>query len=394
MSRLRIHLEPVGAMRTQLEVGQLQRARHRSRPLLTGCGSYRHGLAKAEAGPAGLRLRCRDAEDARRAAVLARRALATLAPLHGLLDGQVCDRVSVEGSEVAIESGFPPYLVHRVLDSVKALPQDRDASAPGTVEFVEYTGPDAIAAFQRGDLQATAPTSFEIARDCSSDARFHSYQLEIFALLLIGPRQPDRRSIVQGRRILRDGLAAEPALTGSLDVAEADDAPKPAGRAVGRESDLLYADFWPNAAIVRSLGAGLDLLGCTARPRPVPLGELHSRTSTGAFDLALVLANGYAGPQLSIPLTLARSAALTYPAALPRSASVLAPLRKALAEALSGGEDGPAWQVVTAAALQWVPAVPLARLRGGSLLDPALPDHPPAYGCVLPLEHYAGGCDA
>jgi hypothetical protein len=125
----------------------------------------------------------------------------------------------------------------------------------------------------------------------------------------------------------------------------------------------------------------------------VSLGELHSRTSTGAFDLALVLANGYAGPRLSIPITLARSAALSYPAST-RSAAALAPLREALAGALAGPEDGPAWHAVTAAALRQVPAVPLGRLHGGSLLDPALPEHPPAFGCVLPLEHYAGGCDA
>lgn len=386
MSRLRIHLEPVGAMRTQLEIGRLQRARHRSRPLLTGCGSYRHGLATAETGPAGLRLRCRDAEDAGQAAALARQALATLAPLHGLLDGHARNQVSVEGCGVRIESPFPPYLVHRILDSMKALP--KDSEAPDTVEFVEYSGPDAIAAFERGDLQATAPTSFEIARDCSTDARFRPYQLEIFALLLIGPRRPDHRSIVRGRRLLRDRLAADPVLAGSLTVTEADDAPEPAEQAAEREAELCYADFWPNAAIVRSVGAALGWLGCAARPRPVPLGDLHSRTSTGAFDLALVLANGYAGPRLSMPLTLARSAASTQPAA------TLDPVRDALVEALAGPEDGPAWPAVTAAALQRVPVVPLGRLRGGSLLDPALPDLPPAYGCVLPLEHYAGGCDA
>jgi len=386
MSRLRIHLEPVGAMRTELEVGRLQRARHRSRPLLTGCGSYRHGLATAETGPAGLWLGCRDAEDARQAAALARQALATLAPLHGLLGGRARDQVGVEGCGVRIESPFPPYLVHRILDSVKALPEDPET--PDTVEFVEYSGPEAIAAFERGDLQATAPTCFEIARDCATDARFRPYQLEIFALLLIGPRLPDHRSIVRGRRLLCDRLAADPALAGTLTVAEAGDTPEPAERAAERKAELYYADFWPNVAIVQALGAGLGELNRTVRPHPVPLGELHSRTSTGAFDLALVLANGYAGPWLSMPLTLARSAALTQPA------TVLEPLRVALAEALAGPEDGPAWVAVTAAALRRVSAVPLGRLRGGSLVDPALPDHPPAYGCVLPLEHYAGGCHA
>ncbi len=396
MNRLRIQLEPVGAMRTQLEVGRLQRARRRSRPLLTGCGSYRHGLATFQTDPDGLRLRSRDAEDARHAAVLAGRALASLAPLRGLLDDRPGDRVSVEGCHVRIETALPPYLVRRLLDSVKALPAEHDTGPadpePDTVEFVECTAPDAIAAFERGELQATAPTSFEIVRDCRSDSRFRPYQLDLFALLLIGPGLPGRRALVQGRRTLRDRLAAEPTLAGLLAVAE--DASEPAGQAlVGGAAELLYADFWPNATIVRSLCAGLGSLGRTARPSRVSLGELHARTSAGAFDLALVLANGYAGPRLSIPITLARSAALSYPAPT-RSAAALVPLREALADALAGPEDGPAWHAVTAAALQQVPAVPLGRLHGGSLLDPALPEHPPAFGCVLPLEHYAGGCDA
>jgi hypothetical protein len=394
MSRLRIQLEPVGAMRTQLEVGQLQRARHRHRPLLTSCGNHRHGLAVADPGPGGLRLHCRDTQDAQHAAMLARRALATLGPLRDLL-GACPEQVTVDGSGVRIQSAFPPYLLHRLLDSVKAMPDGTGTAGPDAIDFVEYPAPDAVAAFERGDLQATAPTSFEIARDCSTDPRFRRYELDVFALLLIGPRRPDRRAVVRGRRLLRDRLAAEPELAGQLTVTGIDQpadqssgqVPGPA-EPTGGEAELLYADFWPNASIARALCAALAELGTPARPRAVGLDEAHTRTSTGAFELALVLANGYAGPRLSMPLTLARSAALTQPPA------ALGGLRDALADAITGPEDGPAWPAVTAAALHRVPAVPLGSLRGGSLVDPVLPDAPLAYGCVLPLEHYVGGCRA
>jgi len=388
---LRIHLEPVGGIGAPLaEVGQLQRARHRSRPLLTGCGSFEHGLAVAEPGPDGVRLRCRNAATAHQAAVLARRALGALAPLRELLDDQPADRVLVDGASVQIASAFAPYLVHRLLASAKALPSGpAAATAADKVEFVEYDGPDAIAEFDRGGLQATAPTSFEIAQARAADPCFRPYELDVFALLLVDPRRPDRHAIVRGRRLLRQRLAAEPELSGPCAVM-ADDteaAPDRAPRAAaGGEAELLYADFWPNAAIARALGTALAELGTRVRPRPAALDELRSRTAAGSFDLALVLSSGYAGPHLSMPLTLTRAALV--------GGVRDARLREAFTAALAGPEDGPGWHALTGCALRVAPAIPLCRMRGGSLVDPALPEHPLAYGCVLPLEHYAGGCSA
>jgi hypothetical protein len=214
-------------------------------------------------------------------------------------------RVSSRGPE-----GTGPYVPDRASGGLL------DPATGSTVVFhVEAAAARALALFDAGELDATAPSCFEIAKLAAGQDCFVPFASDLHAMLLFNPTRAERLSSYAGRCALAvrlsgwlsgwDGrgqlIAPNPVLR-DLPAAPIDADPT--------DLELVFADYWPNRALMRKVAAALRELGWPApRLRPMSLSGLLEATSSARFDVALVIVQGTFGRALSPWATAAAAAA-------------------------------------------------------------------------------------
>jgi hypothetical protein len=381
---LRVHIEAADVDDDLAEVGQLQRARASTVPLLSSCSSHQHGLAstRMESGRLHLRpLSSPTCDDVHERAI---RSIGFLEPLARLV-GLPAATIERRCGELVIESAQPAFLLERILASSKSLPV-QPLEENGPVEFVSCNAEQAVRAFEAGALDATAPTCFEIGEQFLALPTFRETQLDVYAFLLIKPGSPVHGAIHDPRFKQRfDARFSWPRVCAPVTLGDAADGPHDwFGTTKAPAIDLHFSDYWPNRAIADALRATFGEFGHDVRPNAVPLDHLRAASTNGAYELALILAVGYAGPFVSMPVAFARAVAT--------SGGRAPQMEQALGRAFRAGEDGEAWADVTRIGARLCSVLPLCSFRAGYLARETIPTAPLAFGAVLSVEHFEGGC--
>ncbi len=318
-----LHLELPSCMRAEapLDVSDLQLARLLQRPLVslhpetrplahltrTSDGVHELRLDETAVWLDGERIRGADVEVGLAEGA---RALSTYAALLGLR----CEPGSGGRSDaVRVRAEVEPQTLLKFLSRPHFTPRRVSASGPAStgpylrdprsehlfdprtghsVAFrVEASGARACALFDAGALDATAPSCFEIAKLASTHDCFVPLASDLHAMLLFNPARSELLSSYAGRSALAARLC-------SWDGASENVTPAPVLRelgaapmgTLGSELELIYADYWPNAALMRRVAAALVELGSSApRLRGLPLSSMLEATAKADFHIALVI---------------------------------------------------------------------------------------------------------
>jgi hypothetical protein len=166
---------------------------------------------------------------------------------------------------------------------------------------VETDAARAVRRFERGDLDVTCPTSFEVAADAARSPHFVAAQCDVQAALLFNPRTTAWFGSSEGRAALGRRLSElVPPSQLIIDARLRGLAITEPERCTASELELVYTDFWPNRELMRAVSTGLRAFGAgPLRQRCVPLLSLKPLLARQQFDVALVVFPGMFGAELS-----------------------------------------------------------------------------------------------